>query len=205
MGYHFLLQGIFLTQGLNPRLLCLLLWQADSLPLVTPRKPPNHLLQFFKHLLQLLKTNYNTLRASDYTNMGRETEGIFFFLRGRWSINRIHSNQTWVPATEGQLFTVPEQMSRRCSVHGLRLWQKNTANQWLMHPHAHASSPATLLNTQQSPYLHLTYNLTHQSCPATNMPTTASDGFQGKHISSQWLSSFPGLGLDFIIGLNPSC
>ena len=30
MGYHFLLQGIFLTQGLNP---CLLHWQADFLPL----------------------------------------------------------------------------------------------------------------------------------------------------------------------------
>ena len=30
VGYHFLLQGIFLTQGLNP---CLLHWHADSLPL----------------------------------------------------------------------------------------------------------------------------------------------------------------------------
>ena len=30
MGYHFLLQGIFPTQGWN---LCLLHWQADSLPL----------------------------------------------------------------------------------------------------------------------------------------------------------------------------
>ena len=28
VGYHFLLQGIFLTQGLNPCLLCLLHWQA---------------------------------------------------------------------------------------------------------------------------------------------------------------------------------
>ena len=30
MGFHFLLQGPFLTQGLNPHLLH---WQADSLPL----------------------------------------------------------------------------------------------------------------------------------------------------------------------------
>ena len=30
---HFLLQGTFLTQGSNLRLLCLLQWQADSLPL----------------------------------------------------------------------------------------------------------------------------------------------------------------------------
>ena len=30
---HFLLQGIFLTQGSNPHLLCLLHWQVDSLQL----------------------------------------------------------------------------------------------------------------------------------------------------------------------------
>ena len=30
VGCHFLLQGIFLTQGLNPRLLCLLLWKVNS-------------------------------------------------------------------------------------------------------------------------------------------------------------------------------
>ena len=33
MGWHFLLQGIFLTQGWNSILLHLLHWQADSLPL----------------------------------------------------------------------------------------------------------------------------------------------------------------------------
>ena len=39
VGCHFLLQGIFLTQGLNSRLLPLLHWQAGSLPLVLPGKP----------------------------------------------------------------------------------------------------------------------------------------------------------------------
>ena len=38
-GYRFLLQGIFLTKRLNPCLLHLLQWQADSLPTVTPGKP----------------------------------------------------------------------------------------------------------------------------------------------------------------------
>ena len=33
MGCHFLLQGTFLTQGLNPHVLCLLHWQANALPL----------------------------------------------------------------------------------------------------------------------------------------------------------------------------
>ena len=39
VGCHILLQGTFLTQGLNPHLLCLLPWQAGSLPLAPPGKP----------------------------------------------------------------------------------------------------------------------------------------------------------------------
>ena len=40
---HFLLQGIFLTQGLNPHLLRLLHWQADSWASVPPGTPnPDH-------------------------------------------------------------------------------------------------------------------------------------------------------------------
>ena len=47
VGCHFLLQGIFLTQGLNPHLLHLLHWQENSLPLchlVTFRE-----IRFFYH------------------------------------------------------------------------------------------------------------------------------------------------------------
>ena len=39
VGCYFLLQGIFLTQGSNPHLLCLLHWQVGSLPLAAPGKP----------------------------------------------------------------------------------------------------------------------------------------------------------------------
>ena len=39
VGCHFLLQGIFSTQGSNPCLLHLLHCQVDSLPLVPPGKP----------------------------------------------------------------------------------------------------------------------------------------------------------------------
>ena len=39
MDFHFLLQVIFLTQGLNLHPLCLLHWQAGSLPLAPPGKP----------------------------------------------------------------------------------------------------------------------------------------------------------------------
>ena len=38
-GCHALLQGIFLTQGSNLCLLCLLHWQVSSLPLAPPEKP----------------------------------------------------------------------------------------------------------------------------------------------------------------------
>ena len=38
VGCHPLLQETFLTQGLNPRLLCLLDWHVGSLPLVPPGK-----------------------------------------------------------------------------------------------------------------------------------------------------------------------
>ena len=41
VGCHFLLQRIFLIQGLNPHLLCFLYWQVDSLPLCYPESPHN--------------------------------------------------------------------------------------------------------------------------------------------------------------------
>ena len=42
VGCHALLQGIFLTQGLNPHLLCLLHWRVSSSSLVPPGKPIQH-------------------------------------------------------------------------------------------------------------------------------------------------------------------
>ena len=42
LGYHFLLQRIFLTQGSNPWPLHFLHWQEDSLPPVPPGKSPNY-------------------------------------------------------------------------------------------------------------------------------------------------------------------
>ena len=39
LGYHAFLQGIFLTQGSNLHLLCLLHWQVGSLSPVPPGKP----------------------------------------------------------------------------------------------------------------------------------------------------------------------
>ena len=49
VGCHFLLQGLFSTQGSNPSLLCLLHWQADSLP---PRhlRSPLPSVKFLKYI-----------------------------------------------------------------------------------------------------------------------------------------------------------
>ena len=60
MGCHFLLQGIFLTQGSNLHLLCLLHWQVDSLPLChlgSPNSPNLFDITFiFLHLIEFIHT-----------------------------------------------------------------------------------------------------------------------------------------------------
>ena len=56
MGCHFLLQGIFLTQGLNPSLLRLPHWQADFSSLSYPGGPKMSL------LLLLLLSRFSRVR-----------------------------------------------------------------------------------------------------------------------------------------------
>ena len=48
---HALLQGIFTTHGLNPRLLHFLHWEEDSLPLVPPEKPIFWIVTLFGYML----------------------------------------------------------------------------------------------------------------------------------------------------------
>ena len=74
VNFHALLQGIFPTWGLNPCLLHLLHWQADSLPLALPGKPLNwkfcslllfHLLVFVQNIWMRLKNNIVLSVCSD--------------------------------------------------------------------------------------------------------------------------------------------
>ena len=58
MGCHFLLQGIFPTQGLNLHLLHLLHWQVDSLPL-TPSGKPYMYVYVYMHTHTLILTWLN--------------------------------------------------------------------------------------------------------------------------------------------------
>ena len=77
MGSCALLLGIFPTQGLNLCLFGLLHWQADSLPLVRPRKPQYEGIGFSKlcPLLVLisyyciLKINGNTVLLEGKDNI----------------------------------------------------------------------------------------------------------------------------------------
>ena len=63
VGCHALLQGIFLTQGSNPRVLCLLHWQMGSLPPVPPGKPGD--------TSMLIKPNFLFLLDTQLDNMSR--------------------------------------------------------------------------------------------------------------------------------------
>ena len=77
-GLPFFFQGIFPTQGTNPHLLCVLHWQARSLPLVLHGKPtiswslfklmstesempPNHLILY--HPLLLLPSIFTSIKV----------------------------------------------------------------------------------------------------------------------------------------------
>ena len=73
---HFLLQGIFLTQGSSPSLLYLLRWQLESLPLAPPRNPKviyrfnvthfkilSHLFIFFYRNRKIIKFMCNHKRS----------------------------------------------------------------------------------------------------------------------------------------------
>ena len=68
VGCHFLLQGIFSTQRLNPHLLGLLHWEADSLPLSHLGSPfdENKTTLMSEHLKERYSLGYN-LRNIIYT------------------------------------------------------------------------------------------------------------------------------------------
>ena len=57
MGCHFLLQGLFLTQGSNPCLLHLLHWQMDSLPLSHLESPILHFIIYLICTEELMLLN----------------------------------------------------------------------------------------------------------------------------------------------------
>ena len=96
MGCHFLLQGIFLTQGLNPCLLHLQHWQADSLPLAPPGKP----LYTTISVLYLKWIYWNEFKLY-YSFLGFYNPKffiglIFFFYFMLWHFFQVNHSKWWV-------------------------------------------------------------------------------------------------------------
>ena len=88
-----LLQGIFPTQGLNPRLLCVQHWQAGSLTGAPPGKPISHhlkeLILFLKNLLlEAVFHFYLSLLALQK----RKKKGVAIFLEKIHTIFKLLEN-----------------------------------------------------------------------------------------------------------------
>ena len=66
MGCHFLLQGIFLTQGSNQRLLILLHWQVGSLPLAPPGKLWSHM--GLSNILHISRANWSSYQEATFNH-----------------------------------------------------------------------------------------------------------------------------------------
>ena len=73
VGCYALLQGIFLTQGSNLCLLCLLHWQVGSLPLAPPGKPQTLVQLIQKNLVEEHKGKTHT-----HTEEQRERRSSLF-------------------------------------------------------------------------------------------------------------------------------
>ena len=65
MGCYFPFKEIFQTQGSNPCLLGLLHWQADSLLLAPPEKPPKFCIRYF-YIISLFESHYNLVRRRQW-------------------------------------------------------------------------------------------------------------------------------------------
>ena len=71
VGSHSLFQGMFLTQVSNPRLLCLLHWQADSLLLPYTGSPKTSLIFMHSILSEDLTLPYNSTMVLGFGQGGR--------------------------------------------------------------------------------------------------------------------------------------
>ena len=93
VGCHFLLQGIFPTQGLNPCLLHLLHWQADSLPLSHLERP-------------FLNLTLNKLMPQ--ANLQVDYSLDFFFSRESLSVEFTGANNQWATGSKSRDENVTE-------------------------------------------------------------------------------------------------
>ena len=91
VGCHFLLQGIFQTQGSNPHCLCLLQWQAASLQLMPTRKLGGKNKNFFWFFSVSILPQEDCLSVKVYLRRSfflpdfiSETPSVGFYLRSSY-------------------------------------------------------------------------------------------------------------------------
>ena len=95
VGCHFLLQGIFLTQGSNPYLLCFLHWQSDSLPIAPLGKPPGNVQGGLKilslgtrhpveGLIAILSYSKGVALTTQFSKFREETSVFTLFISSRY-------------------------------------------------------------------------------------------------------------------------
>ena len=109
VGCHFLCQGIFLAQGLNPHLLHLLHWRVDSLPLVSPGGLLIYTLHLFyytlilwvlaetvKNLSAMMETLVLSLGQEDPLEKGRATHCCILAWRIPWTDHGVVKSRTWL-------------------------------------------------------------------------------------------------------------
>ena len=99
VGCHALLQGIFLTQGLNLGLLCLLHWQAGSLPLALD-SITSLVAQMVKNLPAMRETWVRSLDWEDSLEEGMETHSSILAWRipmdrGAWRATVHRVTKSW--------------------------------------------------------------------------------------------------------------
>ena len=100
-----ILQGVFPAQGSNPCLLCLLHWQAGSLPLVPYGKAMESLKRIVKRILVLTcDTQRNLHRASEgYTELSATSSNLWYKakqvqFRAGQSLSRVRLCDTSAPS-----------------------------------------------------------------------------------------------------------
>ena len=131
--FHILLQGIFLTQESNPRLLHLLHWQEDSLPPAPPGKPWPTMDQGISFSLTNLEFRLSPLADTSSAQLSSATQTITYF---------------FISEGVGHQYTTPKSF-RELSVclerSGPSAGMTNTAAPWSQSGHDHPQSISLVL------------------------------------------------------------
>ena len=147
VGSYALLQGIFLTQGLNPHLLCLLQRQAGSLPLAPPGKSrakdvlsPTEVGTYGKTYGYIHNSHGVSLVAQMVKNLPAMQETWVWYLGWEYALEESIATHSRIPA-----WRIPmDGGTWRASVHGVAV-----GYDWAtMHSTARTSQNNTKINSR---------------------------------------------------------